>query len=317
MVRLMTKLDVNNVRESLEVISNENSDLLIRYPISIYIGFLDTYPTISDYHYISPDVVKLVSNVDCLGRNQLVIYHKILLLNLIIIRFSHGDFDVASNSELLQSDLHRIYSDVVSLETDCSCFLYSSDKFSKSLAICLNRLKPFGAQKVCISSIPRGFIFKSNISQVFRGTLLLINKIRGWKPVYEMHTDSNDAALLEQFSSDGWALFYKRIAEELMVNTKIKALYGTSWFFDPSLKDISPRLSYLLELPLAHGAEVFLIGPSDSARKSALATSTTRVEMYAAGKYEPTDYMLVWAREDMLRWLNSLNLNGMEIIDAK
>ena len=293
MVRLMTKLDVNNVRESLEVISNENSDLLIRYPISIYIGFLDTYPTISDYHYISPDVVKLVSNVDSLGRNQLVIYHKILLLNLIIIRFSHGDFDVASNSELLQSDLHRIYSDVVSLETDCSCFLYSSDKFSKSLAICLNRLKPFGAQKVCI------------------------NKIRGWKPVYEMHTDSNDAALLEQFSSDGWALFYKRIAEELMVNTKIKALYGTSWFFDPSLKDISPRLSYLLELPLAHGAEVFLIGPSDSARKSALATSTTRVEMYAAGKYEPTDYMLVWAREDMLRWLNSLNLNGMEIIDAK
>jgi hypothetical protein len=311
----MAILDIEDVKKSLEFLSNKNNELLARYPISIYIGLLDDYPIISEYGYISPGVIELLSSIDNLEYYKLSVYHKILLLNLIIIRLSECSNNNSSKNIILIYDLKRIYLDVISSGANESEFIYASDKFHKNLAVCLKRLQPLGAQKICFSSIPRNFLFKNNISQFFRGAFSLVVKTKGFRPVYEMHTDSNDPALLEQFSSDGWVLFYKCIAEELMLNTSVKALYGISWFFDPCLKGISPRLSYLLELPLAHGAELFFIGPSDSARKSALATSNTRSKMYLTGKYEPTDYMLVWGRADILRWYNSLN--EMEIMNAK
>jgi hypothetical protein len=309
------KFNIDNVRSSLGALVKVDSSLLETHPIIDYIGLLDMYPVIYDYSYVSSDVLTLVEGVECLGEDILANYHKILLLKIMCIKYEYYLSRVDAGREYLFSNLQRIYISVICFDSDNSDFLYSSDKFKKNLSICLNHLQPFGAQKVCFSSIPRGFLFKNNLSQLFRGSFFSLMKTNGFKPVYEMHTDSNDPDLLELFTSDGWLLFYKDICKSLIENRKIKAIYGTSWFFDPNLKKISPRLSYLLDLPLAHGAELFYIGPSESARKSALATSSKRLSMFSSGEYQPTDYMVVWARKDILKWFK--NLNEMELINVK
>jgi len=37
-------------------------------------------------------------------------------------------------------------------------------------------------------------------------------------------------------------------------------MFGSSWFYDPLLADISPHLNYLRDVPMAGGAELFFVG---------------------------------------------------------
>lgn len=78
-------------------------------------------------------------------------------------------------------------------------------------------------------------------------------------------------------------------------------MMGVSWFYDPQLDEVSPRLKYLRDVPLAGGARLVPVGASPASVALATATSVTRRDLYALGKYTPISNALVWSRRDMLK----------------
>lgn len=107
---------------------------------------------------------------------------------------------------------------------------------------------------------------------------------------------------LDEFNETGWDQFYLRVAEILTRREHVRGLALTSWFYDPVLLKISPRLAYLQTRPQERGAHLMKHGSSDHTIEFATSTSETRRSLYENGEYMPTEYSILWARIDLLTW---------------
>jgi hypothetical protein len=123
--------------------------------------------------------------------------------------------------------------------------------------------------------------------------------VSGPDPWFAPHVESRH---LYEFNETGWETTYRNVASLLRRHTDVVGVVGYSWFYDPELELISPRLAYLRRGPLAGGA-VFIRGhTTEFDVKNATAKSRTRRQLYEAGEYTPVGYKMVWRRPDILRW---------------
>jgi hypothetical protein len=113
------------------------------------------------------------------------------------------------------------------------------------------------------------------------------------------HTESR---YLDEFNEAGWETTYRNVASLLRRHTDVVGVIGYSWFYDPELESISPRLAYLRRRPLAAGARFLRGHTSQFDIDNATAKSPTRRRLYRAGEYTPVPYKMVWLRSDILRW---------------
>lgn len=171
------------------------------------------------------------------------------------------------------------------------------DYYYKDLSMALRIMFPAGAQVTETSSgfgIKQGL--KGNIVDSVR--FLWLSLIQGGcKGYYQIHTHTPE---LSEFNPQGWNDCYLRIAEMLELNPQVKGIFGGSWFYDPQLKDISPRLMYLQSVPLENGASSFYT--HDDTSGNAIYSSKTRRKLHEEGKYTPRSYLLIWPREAMIQW---------------
>lgn len=180
---------------------------------------------------------------------------------------------------------------------------YNEDVFWKDLALARLQMFPAGAQIVETYSgfgLKQGF--NKNLSQAIKFLQLIVSG-SGRNGYYQIHTHTPE---LSEFTEKGWNDCYVRIAEMLKINENIKGIFGASWFYDPQLESISPKLMYLQKTPLDNGAKGFYLG--DDLTGNALAKSKTRNQLYKDGKYKPKSYMLVWPRKELLQWAKSRSL---------
>ncbi len=176
----------------------------------------------------------------------------------------------------------------------------NNDVLLKDLALCRLKLFPVGAQVVePNSNFHRALLYRRGIGQAWRLARLIANTggNRGW---YQIHTHLSE---LTHFNPEGWDRCYLRIAQMLRLHPNCKGMWGASWFYDPALDDISPKLAYLRS-PLAAGAQLFYSHPD--LHGGALARSKTRQQLHADGKYDPSAFALIWPREPMLRWASDV-----------
>lgn len=179
----------------------------------------------------------------------------------------------------------------------------SSDFFQKDIAFALGISVPCGAQVVDLTaffrgrSVLRALTRSGNSSGVAR---LLLSGGRG--PWFAIHTESR---FLTDFNETGWEACYARIADLLRRRTGICGMIGTSWFYDPQLLVMSPRLAYLQQRPQERGAFLIRHGTTAIDIERATLTSPTRRALYAEGKYRPVSYTLVWPRDALLAWADS------------
>ena len=117
-------------------------------------------------------------------------------------------------------------------------------------------------------------------------------------PWFRIHTEKR---YLRHFHESGWDAFYLRVAALLEAHPNVRGVVGTSWFFDPQLDAVSPRLNYLRN-PLARGA--FLVPGRTSAFDihSATTNSDARKQLHDQGRYTPIPHTLVWPRAALLQW---------------
>ena len=77
-------------------------------------------------------------------------------------------------------------------------------------------------------------------------------------------------------------------------------MIGSSWFYDPPLETISPRLAYLRLNPLKGGAFIIHQGPAPIHSERASATSPTREAMIESGEYTPSSWLVAWPKSTLI-----------------
>jgi len=177
---------------------------------------------------------------------------------------------------------------------------YSSrcQSFAIDVLICSLRYIPIGGAWVAeIRNVGLRPFFSGGVKQFFSYLYFIIFKAGGFSQYITTHTA---VRTLRHFNEQQMNLVYQRIAELMKLNPRIKGFYRRSWFLDPKLENISPRLGYLVKIPLQNGVKLFHAGSTKQDIKYALATSPTRRRLYKEGKYLPTSHAFIWPRKDFL-----------------
>jgi hypothetical protein len=183
-------------------------------------------------------------------------------------------------------------------------FRLDHDAFVKDLAIAAQRLFPAGAQVFHRSGVPRSAILESPSPGQWLQGLRFFARAGAFKPWFAIHTHTPD---LREFHEEGWRDCYHRLADVLRRHQDVLGVFGASWFFDPRIAEVSPRLAYLRQIPVEAGALSLRLRPDAVSVELATVKSATRRRLVAEGRYRPMPYLLAWHRDDLIRWSESAN----------
>ena len=295
------KLKKNLIKE----IESFNADLLKVYPIENYVKLFDNYPETHSYDYILPEIKSYTQKIISISnKNILELYNQLLLLELIERNLPKIETeDLPESIKIIYRQNFQRITENIELKVEKEGFyLYENDKFLKDLGVCTKCLIPAGACKINVDRLSKKFLFKKGIKQFIKGLIYVFFSLRGFKPLYVMHTDSHDPSSIGDYTEEGFTRFFLRVAELLKIKTEIKGICCTGWLNDPKLSEVSPRLAYARRIFTDNGGVIFYIGPSEDAVRSALTKSETRRKLYQEGKYIPTDYLAIWSRKKLLEW---------------
>jgi len=179
----------------------------------------------------------------------------------------------------------------------------ADDEARKDLAICLCVALP------CVAQIVEtcGAVSRRPLLTGAPGSLALLRHLLGTRgatsPYLEIHTHT---PLLGGFiRPQGWERCYRLLAELLRRDPNCLGMISGSWFYDPAVAAISPRLAFLSETPLAGGAFRVRVGASAEDYALATAKSDLRRTLAQKGKYVPTKWQLIWPRKALLAWADA------------
>lgn len=304
------QLTLKNLRKLIErEISDIAPAVLDEYPIDLYVQQLDD----CDRQYVY-NVVPHGIQIQCVeisrkhGAKVLGLLHKLLLVSLLenvdMRQERHRIPD--SIQRLLLKEVDRILLQIETLEE--GFYLHHNDLFAKDLGLCRLKLVPCGSEFVELyGGIPRSTLFRGGVSQLLRMGFFIAIRVRGFKPLYDSHWDRR---LVRQFSKEGYDLCYMRIAELLKLHPEVKGLCGSSWWFDPEVENVVPELVFLRAVPEENGARFFRVGTDVAAIKDATLFSGKRKTLVEAGKYKPCRFMMVWPRDSILTYAQTLERNN-------
>lgn len=258
-----------------------------------------------NYHALAPILNQGVADANCRDEEAASIF-----LQLVLYHAAKGVLDGAFVShvpipdsvfKLLQHEAYRIIGELSSAPP--SPYRTDRDPLLKDTAILAGRLIPVGAELIELhSGIPRGVLLRGGFRQLGRGVLYFLAQRRGFRNYCALHMHS---PYLQEFNPDGWHKTYLRIADLLRLNPAIQGVFGSAWFYDPAVGEISPHLAYLRTVREAGGARNFRAGGSPEATKDALLKSRRRRLLYEQGSYNPQGYFLTWHRRELLKWAST------------
>jgi hypothetical protein len=138
-------------------------------------------------------------------------------------------------------------------------------------------------------------------------------RAQGWKrPWLEVHTESRQLA---DFNESGWDRAWATAAAICKTRPELAGMIGSSWFYDPPLETISPRLAYLRLNPLKDGAFIIHQGPAPIHSERASASSPTRKALIDSGEYTPSSWLVAWPRSTLIPWAEQRKA-AMEMAEA-
>lgn len=305
--RQQRKLDLGVEASSLESKAKELEVELERsypgfsrkFPIELYVDEIASSPPYASYRYTSPRLAAAFEQIEKeFGKRALAFYHRLAVTALMkeSLREIKNKALPASVIALYREWFVRIFEDLSRLED--TYYDHSKDFFRRDLAVAALNLIPIGFLAEISGLELKKFLSCS--PALVPARLLTIAAIGGWRPFYYIHLEMR--YLKKYFNPKGWNFNYRRIAELLEMNPRIKGIAGSSWFYDPKLQEISPHLAYIRKVPQAYGAHIFEIEATEQTKRLATANSPLRMKLFLEGKYKPSQYILIWPRGGILRW---------------
>ena len=131
-----------------------------------------------------------------------------------------------------------------------------------------------------------------------RAAAYVMARCGGQRPFLEGHT--HDPVAKAYWNEAGWGEALRLAALALPAFPRARGAFGSAWFYDPAIKEVTPRLSFAQDLQVGRGALRIRIGSNVGAVANATATSASRRALYDEGKYLPTDYAIIWSRADLI-----------------
>ena len=120
----------------------------------------------------------------------------------------------------------------------------------------------------------------------------------GRRPFLEGHT--HDPMAKAYWNEKGWGEALRLAALALPALPAARGVFGSAWFYDPAIMQLSPRISFTQDLQLGRGAWRIRVGSNPDAIANATATSAERRNRFRNGSYLPTDYAMIWSRARLL-----------------
>jgi hypothetical protein len=179
-------------------------------------------------------------------------------------------------------------------QPDC----YAFEAFSK---IALLERFPAGQFDWEVSGFPRSWLPKVLLSDLPRVSHFIATKLKGFAPCFYPHMPiRSPGMLLERECLRAW----HRIARSVEMQPHIKGLVVASWYHSPDTFKVSPHLSFMNKPFIESGALITTMGsaPEDS---GFLTGSPSRRKLYESGQFKPTYGLILWSRDQMLRWANN------------
>lgn len=307
--------------------------LLTKYPLHLYNKGIKSYTEYHSFIFFSPKLVNIFNRIEKqYNVNTVALYHK-LSISIFIL-----DTLEKLNSQNLPEEIialyykwfERIYRDF-SVQPD-SYYHHEKDSFRKDLAVSRRKAIPVGgawivelSRRVIKNQLTNSWLYgeKKGITTFINKQLkksvlmlliklrlddsmipilmLILERLRVYRPYYVIHTVDR---YLPRFNEEQMNQAYLNISELLKIHLNICGIYRESWFLDPNLKDISPKLSFLWEVPQQNGAKLFKTETSDEDVKKAIMMSPLRKRLYKGGEYTPMTYAYIWPRDEFLQWVS-------------
>lgn len=298
---------VQVLKKKLETwIRNANPRIMNDFPLERYCELVRKYPFSASYKFVSSEVRRFCDGILMNSNGHVLeLYNKWLLVRLVEKALSDGMSGLAVPEEVksfYRMNFQRVMREIEFSENEPGFYMHYEDKFLKELGVCSLRVIPAGAQKISLSPLPVNFIFKEGVPQFLDALSFLLFDLRGFKKFYTMHTDSHDPYLMSEFNAQGWRRYLLRAADILMLNPTVSGIYGRSWFIDPQLEEISPRVCYVRKLVFESGGRIFSVGAAANDIQDAVYRSPTRKRLFDDGKYIPRDYIGIWPRKSLINW---------------
>jgi hypothetical protein len=181
---------------------------------------------------------------------------------------------------------------------------YDADYWAKDVRFALALSVP-GAQTQTIDLCSRlgpGDVLRHARDRRDWGALAAYAGAKGWGSWLEVHTEARHLA---DFNEAGWDRAWETAAAILRRRPEMRGMTGSSWFYDPPLEQISPRLAYLRLNPTRNGAFMIHQGPGDIHTERASASPGSRRTLIEEGKYTPRSWIVAWPRAALLRWADA------------
>lgn len=283
-----------------------STEILASYPFKMCAKKLKDKNIYASYSHYSSDLQEIFDAIQSKFDNRALVLFKKLLM-IYFIQNPHERLGYVRLSEelksLQQEEFKRILLEMTTLPD--SFYLERTDLFNKDFSLCTEKLVFAKAQllEFFIKKSPRMFL-SNNFFLFLKNIFWFVKKFKGKSHYIEIHTSDKH---LSFFNEGGWLETYRYIDQLLLENKNIRGFIGASWFYDPKLSFISPRLNYLRKFPQENGAYFIAQFSDNDTIDLATRTSSTRKELFQQGKYIPFKYMMVWERNDILTAFRSLH----------
>jgi hypothetical protein len=287
--------------EIVETIQTSDESLLSEYPVEKYISFFDALRRPGRYGIVPNEAELFCQSI--VIRTDLRVLEEYHRLALVVAMSQFKRRNKEQNITPRVRDYFEKYFETVMANMENpkkGYYLHKNDAFSKDFAVCRMKLWPCGVELVdeC-SGCPRSVLLKGGLKRFLTGLQFFTFRAGGFRPYYETHFHTR---FIRDFTPEGYDRLYLTIAELLERNPEIKGMISSSWWHDPVLERISPKLRFLTQVPEDGGARSFCVGTNPVAVQDATRFSLERTKLYKEGKYTPKVYSLVWARTDLLQW---------------
>lgn len=184
---------------------------------------------------------------------------------------------------------------------------YADEDYAKDVRFVVGASVPAGVQIIDLndgSPLARRLVRRSALAMrlLAAGDLGHAARLAGTAQGRSWLQHHTDARYLDEFDEAGWRRFHLIAADLLAARPDAMGLFGASWFYDPQIVAVSPRLAYLQQTPMLHGALQVRLPTTAGQVAHAVHRSPTRQRLYETGEYHPACYALLWPRAELLAW---------------
>ncbi len=311
------------------------SDVLERFPLQHYIQFCEDHDSTHYACELPKSQVNYLRRVDqAYDGETACVYNQATLLQLSLKLLGTTRL-LQLPSELLQLTLQwieRVHQDTSKQETAYYDALTPDgrqlDNLKRDFAVCTGRALPVGGAWIVErrrlvdeklftdtgpsampgqATMPGRYARLKRLAEQYGARDFLIVLRNRW---YVLTGHYNNYLVIHTadryrrlFSEKHLHKAYLNIALLLQSEADLVGLYRSSWFLDPKVIEMEPKLAFLSATPVNNGARYGPCKPITGKDIDAvLNRSRVRAAAYERGEYQPWAWAYLWRRADLLAW---------------